>query len=85
MLQLTEKDLIKASIMNIFIDKKTFGTFNAATKQSHKVLVLNSADQIHFVEELIRPFTCVEEELFDCHDSAIWKNSFVYRTGSSLA
>ena len=77
--------MIKASVGHEFVHQEAFGAFNAATEKLHNVLVIDPADQVHLVEELIGPLPRVEEESFNCNGSPIGENSLEHRTGPTLA
>lgn len=63
---------MKALIRHIFVDEKAFRSCDAASQQFHKILLMDAADQVDFIKEMIHPLSCVEKQPLYGNDSTIW-------------
>ena len=69
---------MEASIWHIFINKKTFRACNTESQQLYKIFVMDVADQIDFIEEMIHPLCAIEEKPLNGNNLPIWQNSLLW-------
>lgn len=81
---ITEKEVIEAPVRHVLINQQALGAFDAATQKLHEVFVLDSADQIHLVEELIDPLPRIVDQSFNSYCFTIRKRPLEHRTASPL-
>lgn len=81
---ITEKEVIEAPVRHILINQQALGAFDAATQKLHEVFVLDSADQIHLVEELIDPLPRIVDQSLNSYYFTTRKSPLVHRTASPL-